>query len=145
MNFIIHGKISTFGGPQDLGVSRTEGLALIESADLNNPWFSKLFLPETYAPGLARRLNPEMFYCAARWNYLFTSRTLLRKSLCEIVTSRGRRALCRPVDWGPNIRTGRVMDLSPGLAAHLHLKTDDEATLTLLDAETLLPWELRHS
>jgi len=143
--FTVTGKISTFGGPKDLGVSRTEGLALIEPPDLNVPWFGKLFLPEITVPGLARRLNPEMFYCAARWNYLFTSRTLLRKSLCHITTSKGRCALCRPVDWGPNIRTGRVMDLSPGLAKFLGLKTDDTATLTLVDAETLKPLRLRHS
>jgi len=143
--FTVTGKISTFGGPKDLGVSRSEGLALIEPPDLNGPWFGKLFLPETSAPGLARRLNPDKFYCAARWNYLFTSRSLLRKSLCEVVTASGRRALCRPVDWGPNIRTGRVMDLSPGLAAYLRLKTDDTATLTLVDAETLRPLRLRHS
>jgi len=143
--FTVTGKISTFGGPKDMGVTRTEGLALIEPDDLKIPWFAKLFLPQTTAPGLARRLNPEMFYCAARWNYLFTSRSLLRKSLCEVVTAKGRRALCRPVDWGPNIRTGRVMDLSPGLANYLGLKTDDTATLTLVDAETLRPLRLRYS
>jgi len=151
MIFTVTGKISTFGGPKDLGVSRTEGLALIEPPDLKNPWFSRLFLPETTAPGLARRLNPEFYYCAARWNYLFTPRSLLRKSLCIIETKpcacypSGRTALARPVDWGPHLRTGRAMDLSPGLAKFLGLKTDDTATLTLVDAETLRPLRLRYS
>jgi len=149
--FTVTGKISTFGGPKDMGVTRTEGLALIEPPDLKNPWFSELFLPETTAPGLARRLNPDKFYCAARWNYLFTSRSLLRKSLCRIETKpcacfpNGRGTFCRPVDWGPNLRTGRAMDLSPGLAKYLGLKTDDTATLTLVDAETGMPVRLRYS
>jgi hypothetical protein len=31
----------------------------------------------------------------------------------------------QPVDWGPHEDTGRIADLSPGLAAMLELDTDD--------------------
>ena len=37
----------------------------------------------------------------------------------------------RPVDWGPHISTGRVADLSPGLAAALGLRTDDVVRITI--------------
>lgn len=138
MNKIIRaGKISTFGGPGDHGISRTEGLALIEQSDLADPWFSELFLETAdKGLGLARRLDPAMYYIAARWNYLRTPRSLLRKSLCA-VRANGKEALARPVDWGPSARTGRVMDLSPGLAEFLGLKTDDEAEFELITTDRL--------
>ena len=31
-----------------------------------------------------------------------------------------------PADWGPNEKTGRVADLSPGLMADLRIETDDQ-------------------
>jgi hypothetical protein len=37
----------------------------------------------------------------------------------------------RPADWGPNVTTGRVADLSPSLAAALELDTDDEVLITI--------------
>ena len=43
----------------------------------------------------------------------------------------GRAADARPVDWGPHISTGRVADLSPGLAAALGLQTDDVVRITI--------------
>jgi rare lipoprotein A (peptidoglycan hydrolase) len=43
----------------------------------------------------------------------------------------GRVADARPVDWGPNISTGRVADLSPGLAKALGLQTHDVVRITI--------------
>jgi hypothetical protein len=37
----------------------------------------------------------------------------------------GKRAYAKPIDWGPDETTRRVADLSPGLAWHLGLKTND--------------------
>ena len=57
--FRVEGKMSTFGGPKDTGMSADEGLALFSQADLQNPKYSYLFLP-TQPPattGLGRRLN----------------------------------------------------------------------------------------
>jgi hypothetical protein len=34
----------------------------------------------------------------------------------------GKTAQAKPVDWGPNERTGRVADLSPGLARFVGLE-----------------------
>src|SRR4029077_2450078 len=43
----------------------------------------------------------------------------------------GQSAVARPVDWGPNARTGRVADLSEGLAKKLGLNTDDTVEVSI--------------
>ena len=132
--FRVEGKMSTFGGPKDTGMSADEGLALFTQADLHDPKYSYLFLP-TPPPGttgLGRRLNPEKYYFACRWNYNDTPKEFLKRALARVENpSNGRTADARPVDWGPNIATGRVADLSPGLAAALGLQTDDVVRITI--------------
>lgn len=137
------GKMSTFGGPGDTGVSPSEGLALIESSDLKDWWFRYLFLrtqpPQT--SGLARRLDPDAYYIAMRWNYdgstsgadpnlPHTSRDWLRHNYV-MVSAHGITVKCRPADWGPNVNTGRVADVSPGVASVLNIKTDDIVTIDI--------------
>lgn len=132
--FRVEGKMSTFGGPHDSGMSPDEGLALFSNADLKDPRYSYLFLP---APppgtsGLGRRLNPDQNYFACRWNYAETPKEFLRRALARAENpANGRVADARPVDWGPNASTGRVADLSPGLAAVLGLNTDDIVRITI--------------
>ena len=132
--FRTEGKMSTFGGPKDTGMSADEGLALFTQADLHDPKYSYLFLP-TPPPGttgLGRRLNPDKYYFACRWNYNDTPKEFLKRALARVENpSNGRAADARPVDWGPNIATGRVADLSPGLAAALGLETDDVVRITI--------------
>ena len=132
--FQVEGKMSTFGGPKDTGMSADEGLALFTQADLQDPKYSYLFLP-TPPPGttgLGRRLNPDKYYFACRWNYNDTPKEFLKRALARVENpSNGRAADARPVDWGPNIATGRVADLSPGLAAALGLQTDDVVRITI--------------
>jgi hypothetical protein len=132
---LILGRMSTFGGPHDTGVSASEGLALIEPPDLSQWWFSYLFLasqpPGT--TGLARRLNPDAYYCACRFDYSETSRSLLRHSFVRLKNpSTGKTIFARPADWGPNARTSRVVDISPGAAARLCLTTDDRIECLLI-------------
>ena len=128
------GKISTFGGPKDTGVSASEGLALRSGGDVADPRLGSVFLPHQPigTTGLARRLNPDAYYLACRWDYDITSRMLLRSILATVTNPRiGRRLEAAPVDWGPHISTGRVADLSPGLARALDLETDDDAIITI--------------
>lgn len=129
--------MSTFGGPLDTGVSPSEGLALFERPDLTNPAHSSLFL-RTQPPGttgLARRLNPDRFYIACRWNYSQTPREFLRICVAKVTNPQNNRStMARPADWGPNIATGRVADLSPGLAAELGLETDDDCIVDIAGA-----------
>jgi N-acetylmuramoyl-L-alanine amidase-like protein len=132
--FQVAGKMSTFGGPNDLGVGPNEGLALFDKPDLNNPDYANLFLP---APppgtsGLARRLNPDQNYLACRWDYRTTPRTLLRNTQASVVNPQtGAQAFARAVDWGPGAATGRVADLSPGLAGALGPDTDDQVVVAI--------------
>jgi len=84
--FRVEGKMSTFGGPKDTGMSADEGLALFSQADLQNPKYSYLFLP-TQPPAttpLGRRLNPEKYYFACRWNYNETPREFLKRALARV-------------------------------------------------------------
>jgi len=123
--FSAKGKCSHFGGPDDTGVSASEGLAFLYNYD-DAP---HLFLPNQPpgTTGLARRLNPDIFYVACRWDYDVTSKAALgNPSRQAIVRAKGREFLAWPADWGPHQDTGRVADLSPGLMEALGLTTDDE-------------------
>lgn len=122
--FAVDGKCSYFGGPDDTGVSPSEGLAFIYDID-EAP---HLFLP--YQPegtsGLARRLNPYVHYVACRWDYDVTSKEMLKSGKLALVRAGGFELKAFPADWGPNENTGRVADLSPSLMDDLGLTTDDE-------------------
>jgi N-acetylmuramoyl-L-alanine amidase len=132
--FRVEGKMSTFGGPHDLGMGANEDLALFTKADLQDPKYAYLFLPASPpgTSGLGRRLNPDQYYFACRWDYSVTPKEFLRRALARVENpANGRTADARPVDWGPHPSTGRVADLSPGLAAALVLNTDDIVRITI--------------
>lgn len=118
------GKTSHFGGPDDTGVSPSEGLAFISEIGQA----PHLFLP--YQPsnttGLARRLNPQVHYLACRWDYNVTPKTMLRSGARALVKNpkTGFALKAFPGDWGPNESTGRTSDLSPQLLEDLGLSTD---------------------
>lgn len=119
------GKCSVFGGPKDTGSGDpAEELAIIGAADIPN--FQEVLLPGAHGADLFRQLNPDSFYFACRFDYTETSKAYL-KTIHGIIknTRTGQSEIARPVDWGPNARTGRVADLSPGVAAKLSLNTDD--------------------
>jgi hypothetical protein len=132
--FRVEGKMSTFGGPHDLGMSANEDLAFFSRTDLQDPKYAYLFLPASPpgTSGLGRRLNPDQYYFACRWDYAATPREFLRRALARVENpANGRAVDARPVDWGPHPSTGRVADLSPGLAAALGLNTDDIVRITI--------------
>jgi hypothetical protein len=125
----ITGKVSHFGGPDDMGVDPDEGLAFIYDID-DAP---HLFLP--YQPegttGLARRLNPYIHYIACRWNYDLTPKeTLLEVTVSVKALKTGITLTAFPADWGPHGSTNRVADISPGLMFDLGISTDDEVEVT---------------
>lgn len=132
---IIRGKCSFFGGPNDKGVSSSEGLALVEPSELSKCQFAGLFLPSQPpgTTGLARRLNPDSLYCAMRWDYKQTSRAVLQNSLVRVTNeSTGATANLTPIDWGPHVDTKRVIDMSDGAGRLLGVRTDDSITAELL-------------
>lgn len=117
------GKMSVFGGPDDHGVAPDEGLALVSSINQFPDLFLQAQPPGTI--GLARRLNPNMPYLACRWNYAKTPPSFLRAHMVKVTNpERNLSIMAQPVDWGPNISTNRIADLSPGLAQELGLRTD---------------------
>lgn len=126
------GSVSSFGGPDDDGVSDNEGLAFIDEIEQA----PHLFLP--YQPagtsGLARRLNPHIHYIACRWDYDATPREMLRQEIALVrALDTGIALTAFPADWGPHESTGRIADISPGLMADLGIATDDEV-------EVIFPW-----
>jgi len=119
------GKVSYFGGPDDTGVSSSEGLAFIFKVD-DAP---QLFLP--YQPegttGLARRLNPFTHYVACRWDYDVTPKSAMLEDVALVRAKKTGLAMkAFPADWGPHKDTGRVADISPSLMEDLGIVTDDE-------------------
>jgi hypothetical protein len=122
---VFTGRMSTFGGPKDSGVAPDEGLELINPAQLGE--FPGLFLADqpSGTTGLARRLNTDAHYVACRWDFAKTPKEKLRA--IKVVVSNpktGKSIEAQPVDWGPDPATGRVADLSDGLAKDLELQTD---------------------
>lgn len=124
----VRGKTSWFGGPNDTGVSADEGLAFISEVEQA----PHLFLPEQPpdTTGLARRLDPEQFYIACRWDYDATPKpSLLQHTALVRAPKSGRAFEAYPADWGPHVDTGRIADISPGLMEALGIQTDDEVVV----------------
>lgn len=118
------GKVSWFGGPEDTGVSPSEGLAFIHEID-DAPELFLSYQPEG-TTGLARRLDPCERYIAMRWDYDIYPKDELRSGGHKAkVTANGKSFLARPADWGPHESTGRICDISKGLMDELGVQTDD--------------------
>ena len=120
------GKVSWFGGPQDTGVSSSEGLAFIYDYD-EAPY---LFLDEQpyNTTGLARRLNPEVRYIAMRWDYDVYPKEMLKSGEHKALVRAPKTGLAfhaYPADWGPHVDTERVADISQGLLFELGITTED--------------------
>lgn len=123
----VKGKVSWFGGPDDLGVSPSEGLAFIY--DIYTAPHLFLAVQPEHTSGLARRLNPSVPFIAMRWDYdEFPKNMLASMDHVALVRapSTGREFRAWPADWGPNESTGRVADISSGLMEYLGIQTDDE-------------------
>ena len=136
MKTMLEGKISTFGGPEDKGVTPKEDLALVYQENFHAVFekVGKYFLTEqpVGTTGTARRLNPKTHYIACRWDYATTPKSYLLNTLVTVTNPKnGKTAQAKPVDWGPAAWTGRIADLSPGLAKFLELKTDDVCTVEI--------------
>jgi len=122
------GKTSWFGGPNDTGVTPSEGLAFIYSYEMK----PEIFLPSqpVGTTGLARRLDPDKHYVALRWDYSQFPKTRLAGPEVALVKAGDRQFTAHPADWGPHTSTGRVADISPGLMRELGIQTDDEVEVT---------------
>jgi len=133
--FRVEGKMSTFGGPKDVGMRPDEGLALFATEqEMRNHGLGDFLLTEAAAgaPGLGRRLDPAKPYIACRWWETSLKRPFLQDAWAWVENTRtGARMKARPVDSGPAEWTNRVADLSPGLARALGLETNDICSVTI--------------
>jgi len=128
---VLSGTCSWFGGPDDEGVSPSEGLAFIFSVDMAPDLFLDEQPPGT--TGLARRLDPDEFYIAMRWDYDEISKEDLLRTICIVRSPETSKAFwARPADWGPHEDTGRICDISPGLMQALGVETDDELEIVVI-------------
>jgi N-acetylmuramoyl-L-alanine amidase len=131
---IIEGRASWFGGPNDSGVSPSEGLAFIYTTE-DKPVLFLSYQPEGTS-GLARRLNPEQPYVACRWPYNSETKAKWREVLLTEMAmvhapKTGKSIKCYPADWGPHEEdTGRAADLSPSALEYLGIETDDDVVVT---------------
>ena len=124
----LRGKVSHFGGPDDLGVDPDEGLAFYYDVSDAPELFLDQQPPNT--TGLARRLDPAQMYIATRWDYDITPKDMLPSMLVTVTNVRtGESLLAVPADWGPHIDTDRCADVSPGVMEALGLQTDDEVII----------------
>jgi hypothetical protein len=126
-SLVWRGKMSTFGGPNDTGMTPGETLAIINDGDITaDPKIAALF-KDGMGPALGRRLlNTTTSYIACRWDYKTTPRKHLLGIEVEVrnpVTGKSIKA--RPADWGPAEWTNRVADLSDFAAGQLGLETND--------------------
>jgi len=133
MLFHTRGKMVIFGGPSDSSVGPKTALALVDPSDLER--LKDYFLPEPPlgATGLARRLNPDSFYIACRWDYNVTPKEQLTELMATVTNPlTGVTAQAKPVDWGPKPETGRVAGLSAALVRRLGLQTDDDVDVMIV-------------
>ena len=119
----VEGKCSEFGGPNDTGMGPEESVALYTEK-------SQAPLGLFTGSGVTgRALNPAAMYCAMRWDYDKTPVKYLRGIQVTVTAVKtGKTVLCLPVDWGPNVETGRIIDLSPAAISTLGIDTDDVVT-----------------
>lgn len=132
--FVAEGTVSHFGGPDDMGVSPSEGLAFIYTTE-DKPILFLSYQPEGTS-GLARRLNPDQLYVACRWPYTSENKAqwrevLLKEMAMVYAPKTGKSVKVYPADWGPHEeQTGRAADLSPRALDYLGIATDDEVIVT---------------
>jgi hypothetical protein len=126
------GRCSTFGGAADSSLADSARVALPCGPDGEHT--------------LAVDLDPEDYYCAMRWDYEQAGvatrwdgkRWWANRAVLVVNPGTGASVVVRAVDWGPNLGTGRVIDLSPAAARDLGVRTDDLVVIRFADEEMAL-------
>ena len=129
----VSGTMSWFGGPDDTGVTSTEtgSISGERLRSLNDP----------LSPSAAElAANPDQYYyCAMRFDYSPLGVSWWRSARLIVMNPRtGARIVVRPVDWGPNTSTGRIINLSPQSLTDLGVSTDDEVYVAFASPGTPL-------
>jgi hypothetical protein len=118
----VSGRVSWFGGPSDGGVSATE------TGAITGEHLRSLGSPEHPDAATLASRPADYYYLAMRFSYSPNGTSWWRDARLVVTNpTTGASVVVRPVDWGPNTSTGRVLDLSPQTLADLGLDTDDTA------------------
>jgi hypothetical protein len=127
------GTISHFGGPSDRGVTATE------TGAITGERLRALNDPESPSRATINARPNDFYYIAMRWDYTPNGRTFWRNARIAIRNpSTGATVIVRPVDWGPNTSTGRIVDVSPQAMIDVGLRTDDNVMVAFAPAGTPL-------
>ena len=138
MTLNLKGKVSWFGGPNDTGVSPSEGLAFIYDVDDAPHLFLSLSTGRHDRTGAAAKSGhllsspPVGTMTNIPKDYLLTEMAMVRSP------KTGKQVKVYPADWGPHVDTNRVADVSPAVMEYLGIKTDDEV-------EVIFPFTHRHA
>lgn len=131
------GTCSIFGGKDDEGMKKDTGLTLYEAWECNNR--PDIFLPAPADNPLQetwKRLKTDFPYIALRFKDDIAERPgriRVQNTPYRITNPKtGQWAVAWLVDRGPHESTGRLVDLSPGLARILRVETDDEVEVNEL-------------
>lgn len=129
----VRGKVSHFGGPGDSGVSSTE------TGAITGERMRSLNSPLNPSSSDLRNRPEDFYYVAMRWDYNQRGKAAWADVRILVVNpENGRRVVLRPVDWGPNIRTERIVDVSPQAIRDLGASTDDELLVSFAHGDTPL-------
>jgi hypothetical protein len=113
----VKGLVSSFGGPDDTGISEDETAALTGER--------------------LRDLKDDDYYCAMRWCYPPQGRSFWANRRLLVINPINQKAVVvRAIDWGPHTKTGRTIDLSPKCLSVLGLETDYEAICAFAKPES---------
>lgn len=116
----VRGTVSWFGGPSDTGVSSTE------TGSVTNERLRELNDPMNASPSTIAARPEDFYFVAMRWNFSATPRSTWRDARILVKNpATGTSVVVRPVDWGPNTSTRRIIDLSPQAIEDLGADTDD--------------------
>jgi hypothetical protein len=130
---LVQGRVSHFGGPNDTGVSSTE------TGAITGERLRSLNVPLNPSAETLRARPEDFYYVAMRFDYTNVGRTFWRTARLLVVNPRTHAAVVvRPVDWGPNTRTARIVDVSPQVMADLEIDTDDLVSVSFAGAGSSL-------
>jgi hypothetical protein len=124
------GKISTFGGVNDSGMTRKEGLSLYEHSEADKR--PDLFVPRgtDLEEGTSQRLRPNGLYFAYRFDLSPQggfNRLKLQHTIWMFRNPKNSLSVALSlVDWGPHENTDKTFDISPYASELLRVKTGEE-------------------
>jgi hypothetical protein len=129
----VRGRVSHFGGPSDTGVTSTE------TGAITGERLRSLNSPENASRATINSRPQDFYYIAMRWDYTPHGRAFWQSARILVVNpANGVQVVLRPVDWGPNTNTARILDISPQALRDLGASTDANLLVAFAAADAPL-------